>query len=137
MLSTDTSNANHGLESDQYKNKFDSWTQVPSNRSKRSSKSHMQYPQPIPTIINCFAPLHNLNDETEVTQTQDLIDKIKIVRTIKNKNKVLMIGDSHARGYATEIVHNLGKTFNVSGTVMPGSRLETITQFDFRLPPRC
>jgi hypothetical protein len=50
-VSTDMSNANHGLEPDQFKNKFDSWAQVPSNRSKRSRKSHMQYPQLIPTII--------------------------------------------------------------------------------------
>jgi hypothetical protein len=54
-VSTDMSNENHGLESDQYENKFDSWTRVLSNTSKRSSKSHMQYPRPIPTIVNRYA----------------------------------------------------------------------------------
>jgi hypothetical protein len=41
------SNVSHGLETNQAKNKFESWTQVPSNTCKRRSKSHI-YPQPIP-----------------------------------------------------------------------------------------
>jgi hypothetical protein len=77
--------------------------------------------------------IHNLNDETEVTQTQDLIDKINLVRTKNNnfpnkKRKVVIIGDNHARGCATEVSNNLGKTLEVSGIVMPGCRLEAITQ---------
>jgi hypothetical protein len=84
-VSIDMSNVNHGLESDQAKNRFGSWTQIPSNRSKLSSKSHTQYHQPIPAVVNRYALLRNLNDETEVTQPQDLIDKIKLVRS-KNNN---------------------------------------------------
>jgi lysophospholipase L1-like esterase len=38
-----------------------------------------------------------------------------------------MIGDSHATGYAAEISSGLGKDFEVTGTVMPGARLEIIT----------
>jgi lysophospholipase L1-like esterase len=61
------------------------------------------------------------------------MNKIKIVRNKvsgfpKKKNKVVITGDSHIRGYAAEVAHNLAKTFSVSGTVKPGSRLETITQ---------
>jgi hypothetical protein len=40
--------------------------------------------------------------------------------------KILVIGDSHARGYAANIVSYLGKYFEVMGTVMPGARLENI-----------
>jgi hypothetical protein len=77
--------------------------------------------------------LHNLNNVHEVMNSQNLMKSTKIVRTkasdsSKKKKSKVIIGDNHVRGYAAEIVHNLGKTFNVSGTVMPGSRLETITQ---------
>jgi hypothetical protein len=67
----------------------------------------------------------------EVTQTQDLIDKIKIVRTenkkFKKKNGSCHRGNSHAKGHAAEVFSNLQKNFEVSGIVMPGSRLEAIT----------
>jgi hypothetical protein len=74
-VSTGTSNANHGLESDQFNNKFDNWAKVPSNRSKRSRKSHMQYPQPIPMIINHFAPLHNLSNLNEDSNAVKIMEE--------------------------------------------------------------
>jgi len=40
---------------------------------------------------------------------------------------MVIIGDSHARGYAAEISRDLGKNFEVNGRVMPGARLENIT----------
>ena len=45
----------------------------------------------------------------------------------KNKNKILIIGDSQARGCAANLTSSLSKTFEVTGTVMPGSRLDNIT----------
>ena len=61
-----------------------------------------------------------------------MIEKINIVsvknnKFSKRKRKVVIIGDSHARGCAAEVSSNLGKAFEVSGIVMPGSRLEAIT----------
>jgi hypothetical protein len=43
------------------------------------------------------------------------------------KKKIIIIGDSHARGFAREISNCLGKEFEVSGTVMPGAGLALIT----------
>jgi hypothetical protein len=48
--------------------------------------------------------------------SQGLMKSPKIVRTqasdsSKKKSKVVIIGNSHVRGYAAEIAHNLGKTF--------------------------
>jgi hypothetical protein len=57
---TAVSNINQGLEYDQPNIKFDNWAQVPYSRSNRSRKLNKQYPQPTPTNINRFAPLHNL-----------------------------------------------------------------------------
>jgi hypothetical protein len=43
------------------------------------------------------------------------------------KNKILIIGDRDARGCAADFSSSLNGTFEVTGTVMPGSRLEHIT----------
>jgi len=43
------------------------------------------------------------------------------------KKKIIIIGDSHARGCAREISNCLGKESEVSGTVMPGAGLAQIT----------
>ena len=43
------------------------------------------------------------------------------------KSKILIIGDSHARGCTAELSSTFGETFKVKGTVMPCSRLEHIT----------
>ena len=45
----------------------------------------------------------------------------------KKKHKIIVIGDSHARGCAVEIKTNLDKDFDVLGFVNPGAGLNTIT----------
>ena len=47
--------------------------------------------------------------------------------TKPKKNKIIIIGISHARGCAREISNYFGKEFEVSGTVMPGAGLAHIT----------
>ena len=47
--------------------------------------------------------------------------------TKPKKRKIIIIGDSHARGCAREISNYLGKEFEVSGTVMLGSGLANVT----------
>ena len=48
------------------------------------------------------------------------------------KNKILVIGDSHARCCAAELSFSLNETFEVMVTVMPGSRLGRITSLAHR-----
>ena len=43
------------------------------------------------------------------------------------KHKIIIIGDSHARGCAAEIKANLDEGFEVQGFVNPGVGLKTIT----------
>jgi hypothetical protein len=43
------------------------------------------------------------------------------------RTTIILIGDSHARGYAANISNYIGKDFDITGTVMPGARLENIT----------
>jgi len=48
------------------------------------------------------------------------------------KNKILIVGDSHARGCVADFLPSLNESFEVMGTVMPGSRLEHITSLNHR-----
>jgi hypothetical protein len=48
------------------------------------------------------------------------------------KNKDLIIGDSQARCCASNLASILTKTFEVTGTIMPGSRLNNITSVAHR-----
>ena len=44
----------------------------------------------------------------------------------KKGNKIIIIGDSHARGCAQELQHNLGQNSDVQGFVKPGATLQNI-----------
>ena len=44
----------------------------------------------------------------------------------KDLNKIIILGDSHARGCAQEVQHNLGHDFEVHGIVKPGADSEII-----------
>jgi hypothetical protein len=48
----------------------------------------------------------------------------------KLRNKILIIGDSHTRGFATNLRHNLDDDYNVLGIVKPGSDLTSILSSD-------
>ena len=44
----------------------------------------------------------------------------------KKQNKIIILGDSHVRGCAQEVQHNLGHDFEVQGTVKLGANTEII-----------
>ena len=44
----------------------------------------------------------------------------------KKQNKIIIIGDSHARGCAQELQHQLGQGFEVQGFVKPGATSQTV-----------
>jgi len=46
----------------------------------------------------------------------------------KKKPKIVVVGDSFAKGIAGELVHNLGSVFEVIGHVRPGSGIKVITE---------
>jgi hypothetical protein len=46
---------------------------------------------------------------------------------IVKKRKIIIIGDSHTRGLAYDLKNSIVKDFEVNSTVMPGARLENIT----------
>jgi signal recognition particle GTPase len=44
----------------------------------------------------------------------------------EGKHKVLIVGHSHARKYATNLQHNLGKNYKVTGFIKPGAQMREI-----------
>jgi len=61
----------------------------------------------------------------EVQQLQSRGDYNKKTSN-KTQNKILIVGDSHARGCANEVQHNLGRDFDVQWIAKPGANTEII-----------
>jgi hypothetical protein len=114
-----------------------------SNPRRKKKKSPMcengtllklQQFQPIPVSVNRYAPPDNLQEVTEASHKHNKTSEVTSTRNIKKslpktkKKKIVIIGDSHARGYVAEISSNLGNDFEVTGTVIPGAQLENITK---------
>ena len=128
---TYTSNAR---KIDLEKNTSGNWRKVTYTRWIYNRQPDAEQRQPIPTIVNRFTLPSNHQKESEASHFTGFVEK---TTTVKNKtrciskpqrNKILIIGDSHARGCAAELSASLGMTFEVMGAVMPGSRLEHITR---------
>jgi len=115
---------------------------VNTNLRRKKIKSHkweknnilkLQQCQPIPVVVNKYAPLDSLQEESEVSQNSNRTSEVTLLRNKKKsppnkkKRKIVIIGDRHARGYAAETSSGLGKDFEVTGTVIPGERLKNIT----------
>jgi predicted phosphodiesterase len=83
-------------------------------------------------VVNRFAALDNLKEDNSVPQCQNLKMKPTVkkltTKVHSTKKKVMIIGDSHVRGCAANLIHECGKSFEVMGIVMPGSGLLNITQ---------
>ena len=104
---------------------------VPTNRHGASRPTTVQQPQPIPTIINRYKVLDNLHIQPPTHQQQNHVSSLPTakkehsrathsVSTVqqtkgsennnkktqaKKRNKIIIIGDSHARGCALDIRH--------------------------------
>jgi hypothetical protein len=98
--------------------------------AKINTNPHHQFK--IPTVVNRFVVLDKLKEDNSVPRCQSL--KLKpTAKKLKSKvqlakKRVTIIGDSHARGCAANLIHECGKSFEVMGNVMPGSGLLNITQ---------
>lgn len=100
-------------------------------RSKINKKQCDQFL--IPVINNRYGLLeiheegydNVLHDQENLpTYGKKVIGKRNIMRKV---SRVIIIGDSHARGMTTELQHRLKESFDVLGIVKPGSRIKEIT----------
>jgi hypothetical protein len=54
--------------------------------------------------------------------------KINITKTSKRTSKVLITGDSHKGGCASNLLNSYDEFFEVNGNLLPGTSLQNITQ---------
>jgi hypothetical protein len=59
-------------------------------------------------------------------ESRDMVQRAKN-KHVEKKHKIIVIGDSHARGCAAEIQLNLDEGCEVQGFVTPGTGISTIT----------
>jgi hypothetical protein len=97
----------------------------------------------IPVIINRFELLRTddnheeavsdfVNTVTAANKNEENIENTAMDFEIKQRetnHKVLIIGDSHARGCAAEISDTLEETFEVLGIVCPGAGIDFISTY--------
>jgi len=108
-------------------NKEPLWTEVVKRKKKITPSQHCG-PCNIPVINN----RHNLlptSTKCKDSRTTSLsVVQRKSVTKIPNKkrNKIIILGYSHARGCTSEVQHNLDQTVEIQGTVKPGANLEEI-----------
>jgi len=107
---------------------------------KLNDTSTDQLPIPIIPITNRYHALHNLQNDAElpcIIPNQHIKyhhikkvtrDRKTTRRRIKQQKKIVVIGDSHARGLASELQNYLGHEYSISGTIIPGACLNNITQ---------
>jgi len=111
----------------QYSNKELLWSDIVARRKKPTTYHHK--PQQIPVINNRYN-LFSLSDSDTNSSSaghRTTVSGVNIKRNkYKDPKKIIILGDSHARGCAQEVRHNLGKDFAVQGLVKPGAVSETL-----------
>jgi len=103
------------------------WTDVVKRKKKNLPTQH-RGPHNIPMINNRYNLL-SLSEKCKVSETTllNVVQQIRDTKSFnKKRNKIVILGDSHARGCASEVQHNLDNTFEIHGTVKPGANLEGI-----------
>jgi hypothetical protein len=115
---------------------------VTDKSSKPSRILREQMPIPVTPVTNRYNALHNLQNDLELPGElhnhsvqnhhiqKNVLSKQNKTKTSprRRKKKILLIGDSHMRGCATELGKYLRPEYEIIGTIMPGSRLQNITK---------
>jgi hypothetical protein len=133
-VSTKEANSNHDLNFETVNIKLRRNKSI-SNKWENKNILKLQQSQPIPVVVNKYAILDSLQEESEAFQNHSRSSEVALSRNKKKcppntrKRKTVITGDSHARGIATKISRGLGKDYAVTRTVMPGARLQNITNF--------
>jgi hypothetical protein len=117
-------------------------TDISRKPKKLNRTSHDQLPIPVIPITNRYSTLHTLlNDADLLSNIPNHSNKYQHIKknAFLSQNKarsspnrqlkrILLIGDSHMRGCASELGKYLGPDCQVSETFMPESRLQNITE---------
>ena len=112
--------------------------EIVTDKSRKSSRIiHDQLPIPVIPTTNRYNVLHNLQNDVESPSSPQNHHIKKNVPSKQNKTisspkrrkkRILLIGDSHTRGCASKLGKYLGSEYEVTGTIMPGQRLQNVTK---------
>jgi hypothetical protein len=93
---------------------------------KNNRRSDTRKSQQITTIVNQFAVLRDISSDCDQQKQLEGINKKQIARNRNElrKKKIVLMGDSHVKGYASELLNQLNKKFEIMGMVMPVARFE-------------
>ena len=110
-----------------YSNKEPLWTEVVARKKKTTHPQH-RGPYNIPVISNRYYLLPPsekcIDRETTPLNVEQQIGGTKASNP--KRNKIVILGGSHARGCAREVKHNLDHTYEIQVTVKPGANLTEI-----------
>ena len=113
------------------------WETVTDESRKSNRTTPDQLPIPVIPITNRFNALHNLQNDLELprnTQNHHIKKNIfskqneTVSSPTRREKRILLIGDSHMHGCASEFRKYLGPEYEVSETIMLGSRLQKLTK---------
>jgi hypothetical protein len=118
------------------------WTRMAASKHNKSRYKNKKVSDPFQLTPNRFNPLENdvkNDDENEDTLSKTgNLSELATHRVIKFKkdhkkhkvrneiHKVIIVGDSHARGCASEVKQKLNSDYEVVGFTNPGSSLKDI-----------
>ena len=100
----------------------ETWTRVRKGRHGNKTTQNQNNIVLTP-VSNSFSALENLEDEKETKCSTD----IKHIGQTQKKTRVVVIGDSHARGCAENLKENLLECY-VTGYVKPGAQTDQIVK---------
>ena len=89
----------------------------------------------IPTVVNRVMSVHSnnklkqevsdLNNDMITNHINKLSESVKVLNQVKrpgvSKHRILLVGDSHIRGYASALKPLLNNNYDFYGVVKPGS----------------
>ena len=104
------------------------WSDIVAGRHFHTSKTNPAAPQPIETVITSKPPEHFERRHelaTKKTPKPQTVGKGNKYRQNKEPS-INILGDSHARGIAGELLHQLNHRFNITGYVKPNAGLTEV-----------
>ena len=96
----------------------------------------------IPTVVNGVLSVHSniklkqevsdLNSDTITNHINKLSESVNVLNKVKHpaarKHRILLVGDSHIRGYASTLKPLLNNNYDLFGTVKPGSGTSELSE---------
>ncbi|PNF38959.1 hypothetical protein B7P43_G06603, partial [Cryptotermes secundus] len=112
------------------------WNIVPHGKSHPKIDTITPQQFKIPIVVNRYVMAENIDDDILAPSFCNIERKPKVKHVKSNvrraSKKIMIIGDSHIRGCAANLLHMSDESFEVMGKVMPGAGLLNITQAAYK-----